>query len=113
MLSLPDMNEMIKDLDGRLLPFGWAKLLWRLRNPKTHSMRVALMGVLKSLQATRMASQLAFMMIEHSRRDSAKRFGAARGEIGWILEDNAPMRSIADAIDSNVNRVYRIYEKAL
>jgi hypothetical protein len=71
------------------------------------------MGVVKRLQATRLASQLAFMMIEYSRRDAAPQFGATRGEIGWILEDNAGMHSIAEAIDSHVNRVYRIYEKAL
>jgi hypothetical protein len=113
MLSLPDMNEMIRDLGGRLLPFGWAKLLWRLRKAKTRTYRVALMGVVKRLQATRLASQLAFMMIEYSRRDQTRRFGGVRGEIGWILDDNDGMRSIADAIESRVNRIYRIYEKAL
>jgi hypothetical protein len=111
MLSLPDMNEMIRDLDGRLFPFGWAKLLWRLRRARTRTFRVALMGVVKRLQATRLASQLAFMMIEYTRRDQTKRFGGERGEIGWILDDNAGMRSIAEAIDSQINRVYRIYEK--
>lgn len=113
MITLPDMNELIKDLDGRLFPFGWAKLLWRLRKPKTRTMRVPLMGVLRRLQSTRMASQLAFMLIEYSRRDSAKYFGSQRGEIGWILDDNAGMHSIAEAIESHINRVYRIYEKPL
>jgi hypothetical protein len=113
MLSLPDMNEIIRDLDGRLLPFGWARLLWRLRNPRTRTFRVALMGVVKRLQATRLASQLAFMMIEYSRRDETERFGGVRGEIGWILDDNAGMRSIAEAIEAHVNRVYRIYQKPL
>ena len=113
MMTLPDLNELTRDLDGRLFPFGWAKLLWRLRKPKVRTMRVPLMGVLKRLQATRLASQLAFMMIEYIRRDATREFGAERGEIGWILDDNMPMRSIAEAIDSSVNRVYRIYEKAL
>ena len=71
------------------------------------------MGVKKTLQATRLASQLAFMMIEYIRRDSVALFGASRGEIGWILEDNQGMVSIADAIDSHVNKIYRIYDKAL
>ncbi len=113
MMTLPDLNELTRDLDGRLFPFGWAKLLWRLRKPKVRTMRVPLMGVLKRLQATRLASQLAFMMIEYIRRDATREFGAERGEIGWILDDNMPMRSIAEAIDSSVNRVYRIYEKTL
>lgn len=113
MLTLPDINELIRDLDGRLLPFGWAKLLWRLRNPSTRTMRVPLMGVVKRLQATRLASQLAFMMIEYNRRAAVAKYGVERGEIGWILEDNQPMKSIADAIQARVNRVYRIYEKPL
>ena len=86
MMTLPDLNEMTADLNGRLLPFGWAKLLWRLRKPKVRTMRVPLMGVVKKLQATRLASQLAFMMIEYIRRDAVAHYGATRGEIGWVLE---------------------------
>jgi len=113
MMTLPDLNEFTRDLNGHLFPFGWAKLLWRLRNPKVRTMRVPLMGVVKRLQATRLASQLAFMMIEFTRRDALARFGATRGEFGWILEDNVGMRSIAETIDSRLNRIYRIYEKPL
>ena len=71
------------------------------------------MGVKRKLQATRLASQLAFMMIEAVRHDSVALFGAHRAEIGWILEDNQGMVSIAGAIESRVNKVYRIYAKAL
>ncbi|AGH48963.1 hypothetical protein G432_06180 [Sphingomonas sp. MM-1] len=113
MMTLPDLNELTRDLDGRLFPFGWAKLLWRLRRPQVRTMRVPLMGVVKRLQATRLASQLAFMMIEYIRRDAVAHYGATRGEIGWILEDNQGMKSIAETIESRVNKIYRIYEKAL
>ncbi|KKC26743.1 hypothetical protein [Sphingomonas sp. SRS2] len=113
MLTLPDLNETIADLDGRLFPFGWAKLLWRLRRPQVRTMRVPLMGVARKLQATRLASQLAFMMIEYIRRDSVADYGATRAEIGWILENNQGMRSIAEAVNGKVNKVYRIYSKAL
>jgi hypothetical protein len=113
MMVLPDLNEFTRDLNGRLFPFGWAKLLWRLRKPKVHTMRVPLMGVKKALQGSRMASQLAFMMIEYIRRTGVAVYEAERGEIGWVLEDNGPMISIAEAIESKINRIYRIYEKAL
>jgi hypothetical protein len=76
-------------------------------------MRVPLMGVVKELQASRMAGQLAFMMIEYIRRAAISRYGATRGEIGWVLDDNQGMNAIADAIDSKVNKVYMIYEKTL
>jgi GNAT superfamily N-acetyltransferase len=113
MMTLPDLNELTADLNGSLFPFGWARLLLRLRHPRVRTMRVPLMGVVKPLQATRLASQLAFMMIEYIRRASVEVYGAARGEIGWILDDNQGMVSIAQAIDSKVNKIYRIYEKAL
>ncbi|MDE2619898.1 MAG: N-acetyltransferase, partial [Sphingomonadales bacterium] len=93
--------------------FNWAKLLAWLRKPRVRTMRVPLMGVRKHLQASRLASQLAFMMIEYIRRNSIAHYGASRGEIGWILEDNQGMVAIADAIDSHVNKAYRIYDKAL
>jgi hypothetical protein len=76
-------------------------------------MRVPLMGVLKRLQGSRMASQLAFMMIEYIRRASVDRYGGKRGEIGWILEDNQGMVAIAEAIESRINKQYNIYEKVL
>jgi hypothetical protein len=113
MMALPDINQFIGDLNGSLFPFGWAKLLWRLRRMRPSGGRVPLMGVVKKLHATRLASQLAFMMIESIRRAGTGHYGISRAEVGWILEDNGPMISIADAIESQVNRVYRIYEKPL
>ena len=113
MMTLPDVNELTRDLDGRLFPFGWAKLLWRLRRPQVRTMRVPLMGVVRRLQSGRLASQLAFMLIEDIRHVSIAEFGATRGEIGWILDDNKGMRAIADSIESRINRVYRIYQKPL
>ena len=113
MIALPDINELTRDLDGKLFPFGWAKLLWRLRSPKVNTIRVPLMGIRKSLQGHRIASLMAFQMIEYIRRDGTEKFGATEGEIGWILDDNGPMRSIADAIDSKVTRTYRVYERPL
>ena len=113
MITLADLNEAVKPLNGSLLPFGWLKLLLWLRKPRVTTMRVPLMGVVKRLQSSRVASQLAFMMIEYIRRASVENYGAKRGEIGWILEDNQGMRSIAETIESRVNRVYQIYAKDL
>jgi len=113
MMTLPDLNEVILKVRGKLLPFGWAKLLWWLRKPRGRNIRVPLMGVLKEYQASRLASQLAFMMIEKIRQTAITNYGFTRGEIGWILEDNQGMVAIADAIVSHKNREYSIYEKTL
>ena len=113
MLTIPDINELTKDLNGELFPFNFIKLLWRLRKPRTRRLRVPLMGVAKKLHHTRMASMLAFMMIEYTRRDAVAKYGASVGEFGWILEDNAGMLSIAELPGAKINHRYRIYEKAL
>jgi hypothetical protein len=113
MITLPDINELIRDLNGELFPFGWAKLLWRLRKPRTRRARVPLMGVAKKLHNSRLATQLAFMLIEFTRRDAVGKFGIQTGEFGWILEDNKGMLSIAELPGAAVNHVYRVYEKTL
>lgn len=113
MMTLPDINELIEDLNGRLFPFGWAKLLWRLRKPRTKRVRVPLMGVAQKLHATRLASQLAFMLIEYTRRSAVDHYGVDTGEFGWILEDNKGMLSIAELPSARVNHRYRIFEKDL
>lgn len=113
MMTLPDLNEAIKGMNGKLFPFNWIKLLWWLKFPKARAMRVPLMGVVKELQNSRIASQMAFMMIEYIRRNAVAQYGTDRAEIGWILDDNKGMVAIADAIGAKINREYLVYEKAL
>ena len=116
MMTLPDLNRIQKEVNGKTgkpSPLGWIKLALWLQKPKPADMRVPLMGVRKPLQASRLASQLAFMMIEYIRRASVTRYGGKRGEIGWILDDNQGMNAIAEAIDAKVNKEYVIYSKAL
>lgn len=113
MLTFPDINMVLTRIRGKLFPLGWFHLLRWLRHPKGAGMRVPLMGVVKELHNTRMASQLAFMMISAIRRQAHETFGSLRGEIGWILEDNQGMVAIADTIQSKINREYAIYAKEI
>ena len=113
LMTLPDINEAIAPLKGSLFPFGWAKLLWWLRTCRSRSVRVPLMGVKRELQGSRLAAQIALMLTETIRPIAAHKYGAVRGELGWVLDDNQGMLAIADAIGSKINREYVIYEKAL
>jgi hypothetical protein len=115
MMTIPDLNEQLVKYGGSLWPFNWAKLLWWLNvgTPKVKTMRVPLMGVVKRLQASRVASQMAFMLIEYIRRDAITKFGASKGDFGWVLSSNGPMVSVGEAVGGTVSKVYRIYEKAL
>jgi GNAT superfamily N-acetyltransferase len=113
MLTLPDLNELTADLDGRLLPFGWAKLLHRLRRPKVQRVRVPLMGVRKAFHGTRLASLTALMMIDRTRDAAASRYHATEAELGWVLEDNQAMRRMAIAGCGRISKTYRLYERSL
>ena len=113
MLVFPDINGVLTDIRGKLFPFGWLRLLRWLRKPRDAGMRVPLMGVLTELHNSRIASQLAFMMISKIREKATALYDSKRAEIGWILDDNRGMIAIADAIESKVNREYVIYQKML
>jgi len=113
MLTIPDINEMTADLNGELFPFGFVKLLWRLRKPRVSRVRVPLMGVAKSLHGTRLAGQIAFMLIEYIRRACVEHYGVRQGEFGWVLEDNQGMMSIAELPGARINHRYRVYQKVL
>jgi len=110
--AFPNLNELVGDLRGRLLPLGWAKLLWRLKVKGARSARVALMGVRKEHQYSRLGPTLAFMVIDAVRHAMIRR-GIETVEMGWILEDNDGMRHIIEAIGSTIHKRYRIYEKRL
>ena len=111
-VALPNVNEAIADLDGRLFPFGWIKLLWRLRLQRSRTARIALMGVRRELQHSRLGPTLAFMVIDAAARTVIRR-GVQRVEMGWILEDNSAMRHIIEDVGGAIYKRYRIYQKKL
>lgn len=113
MLTFPDVNGVLSRIGGKLFPLGWFHLLRWARNPAGSGMRVPLMGVLREFHSSRLASQLAFMMISQIRQNAHALYGTTRGEVGWILDDNQGMVAIADAINSKVNREYLIFAKSL
>ena len=111
-IGMPNINEAIRDLKGKLFPFGWLKLIWRLKIKGPASGRVPLMGVRKKFQKTRLGPGLAFLIIDAVRNELHKR-GAHRLELSWILEDNAGMRNIIESIGGTAYKRYRVYERDL
>jgi hypothetical protein len=112
MIVLPNLNEFIGDLNGRLLPIGWLKLLWRLRFTSFRSIRVPLMGIRKRFQNSRIGASIALSMIDQCRSKYLPR-GVTDCEMSWILESNAPMRGILDAAGCEAYKRYRIFGKSL
>jgi len=109
---LPNVNEAIADLDGRLLPFGWARLLWRLKVEFPKSGRVALMGVRQKYQNTRFGPALAYVTINEV-MEAGKARGLERVEMSWILDHNHGVRNIIESVGGVITKRYRMYEKSL
>ncbi len=111
-IGLPNLNEAIRDLRGKMLPFGWAKLLWRLKISGVKTARVPLMGVRRSAGHDIIGGLLPFLMIDMVRTQALK-MGFSHIELSWILEDNLPMRRMNESLGAKPYKTYRIYEKAL
>ncbi|MEM1232040.1 MAG: N-acetyltransferase [Pseudomonadota bacterium] len=111
-VMLPNINEAIADLKGRLLPLGWLKLLWRLKVRHPSTSRVPLMGVRREFQNRPIGSALAMAVMDAARQGAIVR-GVREVEMSWILADNQGMRKICETIGGRVSKRYRMYEKAL
>jgi len=113
MITIPDINDDIKDFDGKLFPFNIFRLLKRrILSKKLNRVRVPLMGVRKEFQKSRIGACAAYWMIAHSRQ-FAQANGATWGELGWILDENEGMNAILHQIDSEIYKTYRIFEQKL
>jgi hypothetical protein len=111
-LCVPDLNAAIRDLGGTLLPLGWAKLLWRLKVSGVSTARVPLMGVRKKYGGGMMGRLLALHVVDALRREALAR-GIKAVEMSWVLEDNLPMRHLAEAVGGRAYKTYRVYEKTI
>jgi len=109
---LPNLNDAIYDLKGKLFPFGWAKLLWRLKVKGVKRGRVPLMGVKKKFARDPRGLLAPFALVDAIRREGVK-IGIVGGEYSWILEDNRSMRHILEDFGARAYKTYRIYGKAL
>jgi len=109
---LPDINEVSADLNGRLLPFGWAKLLWRLKVRFPKACRMPLMGVRQKYQKTIFGPTMAFMLIESVIMPGMSRKGETL-EMSWILDSNKPTINIIEKFGGKLTKRYRMYEKDL
>lgn len=109
---IPNINEAVRDLDGRLFPFGWAKLINRLKRNKIKSGRIPLMGLRKEHQNTKRGLAALARICEEVLVAGADK-GFEYCELSWILEDNKGMRTICDQASAKVYKTYRMYEKII
>ena len=111
-VALPNINEAIAPLKGRLLPFGWLRLLWKMKVQGVSTARVPLMGVRQMHQHSRLGPTLALLLIEALYTPFVKH-GIQSLEMSWILESNTGMRNILEHIGAYIYKRYRVYEKRI
>jgi hypothetical protein len=105
-LSLPDINQVLAKMNGRLLPFGWLRFL--LGRRKIDYIRVFALGVKHDFRHTGVAAGLYLKHLAAASPD-----GVPAGQAGWILETNRPMNRALEGMGGTVVKRYRIYERAL
>jgi hypothetical protein len=110
-VTLPDVNEAIRPLNGRLsrfgLPLGLLRLLWRLRRVKTARMLV--LGLVEGYRRRAIAEKVILQTLDYG----WKVIGFEAAELGWTLEDNAPINLTIEAVGGQRYKTYRIFEKAI
>ncbi len=111
-LVLPNIMEAIRDFDGKLLPFNWAKLLWRLKVKKLSQARMPLMGVRKKLHGKPIGAAFAYKIIEMVNSANMDN-GVTSSELSWILENNTDMLTMLTDMGAEIYKTYRIYERGL
>jgi GNAT superfamily N-acetyltransferase len=106
LLGLPDLNQALIHMNGRLLPFGLFKLLWYKR--RVNRVRVLTLGVLP--QYRHMGISTALIYESHKRGHER---GYYSGELSWILETNASMNNALINAGFVVHKTYRLYDYGL
>jgi len=108
----PNLNEAIRDMNGRLFPFNWIKLLWRMKVTPPKTARMPMMGVRKALQSTPVGAALALSVIRSVREFNFSR-GVVDSELSWILERNDRVRHVIEMVGGVPYKTYRLFEKPL
>jgi hypothetical protein len=111
-LCLPNLNEVIRDFEGKLNPVTVAKLIWRLKIRGPKSARLMLLGVRTDLRGKKRYAPLATAVIAELVRRGLKE-GYEWAELGWTLEDNRPINAAIRSMGAKIYKRYRLFEKPI
>jgi hypothetical protein len=112
-IMLPNLNEAIYDLEGKLLPLGALKLLYRLKVKHPKTTRLMMLGIRKEFtkNVKRYGGLSAAMYVEVAKRGIAK--GYEWGELSWTREDDAPINLGIRSMGAKLYKKYRVYQKPI
>jgi len=111
-IAVPNLNDIIRDFHGKLLPFGVPKLLYRLKVLGPREGRLSWLGIRRRYRNVRKYAGLsAYLYAEMN--DSGKKVGIKQGELSWTLEDNGAVNAGIRMLGAKVYKKYRVWEKPL
>jgi hypothetical protein len=111
-IVLPNINEAMRDLGGKLFPLGLPKLLWRLKVEKPKTARLALLGIRRKYRHVRKYAGLStYLYVEMNK--AGQRRGVQWGELSWTVEDNGPVNVGIKFMGGKIYKKYRVYERML
>jgi GNAT superfamily N-acetyltransferase len=105
-ITVPDVNQVLKKMRGRLLPFGW----WYFLNKDRiiDRIRVGFLGVMPEYQHT--GAGVALYLAQYGSGERTRQKG---GEMGWILETNHAMNRAMEQLGARVVKRFRVYQREL
>jgi hypothetical protein len=111
-LALPNLNELVRDMHGKLFPLGLPKLVWRLKVSGPKSARLILLGIRTKWRNVRKYAALSAFMYAYM-NEGGRKLGIREGELGWTLEDNGRVNAGIEMMGAKLYKKYRVYEKTL
>jgi hypothetical protein len=111
-LALPNVNELIPDLHGKLFPLGLPKLLYRLKVKGAKSARLIILGIRKKYRGVKKYGGLSACLYAKMHH-AAEKVGVTWGELSWTLEDNHPVNAGIKLMGGEIYKTYRVYEREL
>ena len=108
-LAVPNLNEVIRDFRGKLLPLGLPKLIWRLKIKRPKSGRLVLLGIKEEYRKQKRYGFLAMALVAEI-AERGRKAGYEWGELSWTLEDNTPVNLLIKACGGKHYKTYRVYE---
>jgi len=111
-VALPNLNELIRDLNGKLFPLGLPKLLYRLKVEGPKSARLVILGIRKKYRHVRKYAALSLYLFAEL-NEGGRRQRIEWGELGWTLEENAPVNTAIKLMGAKLYKTYRVYARSL
>lgn len=110
--QIPNVNEALAGLGGSLLPFGFARMMWRVHGRGARMTRLPMIGVARRWRGTRIGSMAVSLLLAQA-IEQARRAKVEEVEISWMLETNHAILNLVSSLLARHSRTFRVYSYEL